>query len=163
MYLGDHTAHGDGPGGAPGEAVRVHYVAVDEAGKNNRGIGIDDDYLSKQAPGICYGRATVLLVHHVRQVVVVLQGQLRVEVSCNNAICNALLQLYWVLYFFAVYIVQFGVVLCSYFAIPPPSSPLSPSVSCRCSLLTPPGRKRWDCSSLEISFMGMVVARLSGH
>ena len=66
MYLGDHTAHGDGPGGAPGEAVRVHYVAVDEAGKHNRGIGIDDDYLSKQAPGICYGRATVLLVHHVR-------------------------------------------------------------------------------------------------
>ena len=100
MYLGDHTAHGDGPGGAPGEAVRVHYVAVDEAGKHNRGIGIDDDYLSKQAPGICYGRATVLLVHHVRQVVVVLQGQLRVEVSCNNAICNTLLQLYWVLYFF---------------------------------------------------------------
>ena len=163
MYLGDHTAHGDGPGGAPGEAVRVHYVAVDEAGKNNRGIGIDDDYLSKQAPGICYGRATVLLVHHVRQVVVVLQGQLRVEVSCNNAICNALLQLYWVLYFFAVYILQFVVVLCSYFAIPPPGSPLSPSVSCRCSLLTPPGRKRWDCSSLEMSFMGMVVARLSGH
>ena len=33
MYLGDHTAHGDGPGGAPGEAVRVHYVAVDETGK----------------------------------------------------------------------------------------------------------------------------------
>ena len=88
MYLGDHTAHGDGPGGAPGEAVRVHYVAVDEAGKNNRGIGIDDDYLSKQAPGICYGRATVLLVHHVRQVVVVLQGQLRVEISCNKAMKN---------------------------------------------------------------------------
>ena len=101
MYLGDHTAHGDGPGGAPGEAVWVHYVAVDEAGKNNRGIGIDDDYLSKQAPGICYGRATVLLVHHVRQVVVVLQGQLRVEISCKLAIRTyfTLISLHFTLYF----------------------------------------------------------------
>ena len=33
--------------------------------------------------------------------------------------------------------------------------PLSLSVSCRCSRLTPPVRNKWDCSSLEISFMGM--------
>ena len=118
-----------------------------------------------QAPGICDGRATVLLVHHVRQVVVVLQGQLRVEISCNKAIKNlyGFNDLFRILYFLQSTFCSLQIVLCSYFAIPPPSSPLSPSVSCRCSLLTPPGRKRWDCSSLEMSFMGMVVARLSGH
>ena len=35
-------------------------------------------------------------------------------------------------------------------------SPLSLSVSCICSLLTPPVRNKWACSSLEMSFMGIL-------
>ena len=36
-----------------------------------------------------------------------------------------------------------------------PVSPLSVSVSWRCSLLAPPARYKWDCSSLEISLIGI--------